>query len=44
MIIGDFTKDGELAGKLKELKKRLPNLHIYVTPDNYDICNNNVMN
>lgn len=50
MITGDLTKDGELEGhqelakRLEELKKELPNLHIYITPGNHDLRNSNGMN
>ncbi len=50
LLSGDLTKDGELeshksvASKLEALKKKLPNLKIYVTPGNHDIRNKNGYN
>ena len=45
LLNGDITKDGEyaahksLAAKLKQLKKDLPDLKVYVTNGNHDINN-----
>lgn len=45
LLNGDLTKDGEyaahksLATKLKQLKKDVPGLKVYVTPGNHDINN-----
>lgn len=50
MISGDLTKDGEyedhtgLAKKLAALKKKLPNLKVYVVPGNHDVNNSNGKN
>lgn len=50
VISGDLTKDGErqahkaLAAKLRELKKKLPNLKIYVINGNHDVNNKNGKN
>ncbi len=45
LLNGDVTKDGEyaahkaLAAKLKQLKKDVPGLKVYITPGNHDINN-----
>lgn len=50
LIAGDLTKDGELeshralAKRLKEFKKEMPNLKIYLINGNHDINNKNAKN